>query len=263
MVDQTGEQLPVATPIEMSNPPNDKKFSAFKALVNQTTTRGSQELVLSGESFRTTDLDFETALSHLTIHHSGDVAGSQFNPEVLESPQAVRDLLLSVLPDKLQYDEHNRAELTLEVDHPDPLPLGFAGVKSLSELQEIPSIVIERKMREPGGTPSHERDSRGNVVRGAWYPERDSEGKVVNPHDRFVPEANIATVSKEQFRQISATNQVTIIIERDTKSGRPTVKTVFPGQNAPPFPVKFDENDNFLSGPSQDFWGDLAFIQIG
>ena len=261
MSDLSGEPKPGATPAETSGTALDRKFSAFSASVKQTSTRGDHELVLSGVTFASADLDFARALAHLTIHHGGEIAGSQFNPAVVSSPDDVRDLLLAVLPERLPFDQHQRAEITLFVSHPGQQPLGYAGVKSLDEILALTGVQIERRMRETGGSVAKEKDSEGNSVDGAWYPEVDGEGKVINPRDRFVPLANIASVPREQFEAASATNSVTVIIEKDEKSGRPTVRTIFPGQNAPPFPVKFDETDNFLSGPSKDFWNDHAFIQ--
>lgn len=249
----------------------NEKFKTFSCKVEQSTTRGDGKLE-TGEGFLKNEIDFSSSLDHLKIHHSGEVAGSQINGEIFSGPDDVREMLLAILPDNLNFDQFNRCELTLEIAHEEKGPIGWSGVKTIGELKNIfPDVLIEQKMRMPGGL-----EGEIDGVEGAWFPEtarnekgsfevvKDNAGNIKNPKAKFEPLANIATVSKERFQDASKTDKLTIILQKDKKTGKPTVLTIFPGENAPPFPAKIDTSDykaDNLNGPESEFWKERVFIK--
>lgn len=262
----------------MTNPDSPEysnaELKSFTATTEQVTTRGDGTLE-KGEEFDKFDIDFSSALEHLKIHHDGDVAGSQFNSEVLPSSEQVEAMIKKLLPDVLTYDQYGRAELVLDVSHEGDTPLGWSGVKSVEEIKRnFPDAVIEKKLRMPGGVEAVE-----DGIEGAWYPEmdrnpetgqyevvKDESGEVKNPKGKFEPKANIATVDAEKFREVAKTDKITVIIEKDKETGKPTVLTVYPGDNAPMFPVKFDTEDFKLDtlkdSNEERYWDEHAFIQV-
>ncbi|TSC76087.1 MAG: hypothetical protein G01um101433_817 [Parcubacteria group bacterium Gr01-1014_33] len=241
--------------------------------MEQITTRGDGK-VETGEEFRGQDIDFGVALEHLKIHQDGEVAGSQFNGEIFRRSDQMKDLLGRLLPFRLQYDQYGRAELTFTVSHRERKPIGWTGVKSHEEIKRIfPGAVIEKQPRMPGGIEAEEQG-----IQGSWYPEmarnpetgqfvvaRDEQGSVKNLKGKFEPLAYVAAIPKEKFQEISATDKITVIIQKDTKTGRPVILTVFPGENAPAFPTKIDSADYKMStlGDTKEtsFWEQHAFIQ--
>lgn len=246
----------------------DSKFLNYSGRFDQTTTRGNGTLEL-GEVFKRDEIDFGAALEHLRIHREGGAAGSQFNGRIFENPADTEVLLRKLLSEQLQYDQFGRAEVTIEVSG-SPEPLGWAGVKSLEEIKKLsPEAVVESKPRVGGGVPAVEEG-----IEGAWYPEmgrnpktgkfeilRDEQGGVKNPKGKFEPNANIVSLPA----RVAETNKVTVIIQKDTKTGKPTVLTIFPGENAPAFPAKIDTDAYKAStlGDTKEarFWKEHAFIQ--
>lgn len=253
--------------------PEQEKFNDFSATMEQITTRGDGTLEKADE-FNKADIDFGAALDHLNIHHGGEVAGSQFNGEIFQNSEDVRSLLEKILPDTLNYDQFGRAELTLDVKHEGEQPLGYTGVKSIEELQTLfPDAVVEQKARIAGGAEGEE-----DGVRGSWYPEmekdpatgrfvvaKNPDGSVKNPNGKFESLANIATVSSDKFREVSKTDKVTVIIQKGRDTAKPTVLTIFPGENAPAFPAKINSESYKAStlGDTKEtnFWNEHVFIR--
>jgi hypothetical protein len=251
----------------------EQKFVNFSATLEQNTTRGDGT-VEKGESFNKSEIDFGASLEHLQIHHGGEVAGSQFNPDVLSDPKAVEELLKQLLPDQLDYDQFGRAEITLDVSNPSDAPIGWSGVKSIDEIRSaFPDAEIEETMRMPGGEEATE-----DGVAGAWYPEMarnpdtgrfevavDSQGNVKNPKGKFEPRASIATVDPERFKDIAQTKKLTLIIQKDRQTQRPTVMTIFPGENAPMFPAKIQaedyQADTLHNSNESRYWAGHAFVR--
>jgi serine/threonine protein phosphatase PrpC/tRNA A-37 threonylcarbamoyl transferase component Bud32 len=238
--------------------------------VQQITTRGP-ELKLSEEHFSPSDIDFAKSSQHLTIHHGGEVAGGQFNSERFANPSDVVELVTRSLPDKIHYDQFGRAEITLKIASPDGKPLGYSGVLSAAELAaRIPGAKIETAARTPGGVPGEL-----NGMKGTWYPEmvkdasgkfvvdRDAEGAVKNPKFKFEPDARIATVPAEALKRGLETDKVTVVIQKDA-AGKPTVVTMFPGENAPAFPAhieKYGVKTTHAESAESKFWSDHVFLK--
>lgn len=240
--------------------------------IERTSTRGDGKVEL-GEPFSKNAVDFGLSLDHLKIHHDGEVAGSQFNGDLFSDPQSVREFIINHLPDELQYDQHNRAELTLNIDVPSDDSIGYSGVMPSDEIIErFPEANITKETRIPGGIEGIEGD-----IEGAWYPEMafdpaEKKMKVVmengqprNSKGKFEPKANIATVPADKFKEVSATNKLTIILQKDRNTQAPVVLTVFPGENAPAFPAKINSAD-YQSDTTRDplqteFWDNHAFIK--
>lgn len=237
--------------------------------IEQGSTRGDGSVELA-EPFSREDIDFSRAIDHIGIHTEGSVAGSQFNGTLFKSPESVADMLRMVLPEGMQYDQHNRAEITIAVEGQ---TLGYAGVKPLGELEGQEGITIERAARMPGGEPATEEG-----IKGVWYPEMarntetgkyevavDAEGNVKNPHGKFEPEALIAVIEPGSISQAMATNKATIIIQKNPENSLPTVLTVFPGENAPAFPARIQSEtfqmDTLQGGPEAAYWNEHAFIK--
>lgn len=168
----------------------------------------------------------------------------------------------------MQFDQHGMVGMTLDVDLPGHEALGFSGVKEVAEL-EAAGVRVESGIRTPGGEPAVE-----DGVSGAWYPEvvRDETGRLVvkttetgeiaNPHGKFEPEAKIATATNPED---AATTKVSVIMRRDTETGRPVALTAYPGEIAPPFPAKITTEAfsmNTLIGPQAEYWGKHAFIKF-
>src|SRR3989344_5644598 len=255
---------------DAENLSDEEKFKDFSAELEQTTTRG--ETMEKGAEFQKADIDFTAAIDHLKIHHDGEVAGSQFNGEVFASPQEVQALIESSLPAIMNYDQFNRAEIT--ITKKDSSPIGYTGVKSIEEIKTLyPEADIKQEVRIPGGEPGVE-----DGVEGAWYPEtdknpetgrfevvKDEAGNVKNPKGKFEPNVNIATVDAETFKKVAGTSEITVIIQKDRKTEKPVVLTIFPGENAPALPVKISTEDfklNTLSNAKEEaFWKKTAFIK--
>ncbi|RMD59695.1 hypothetical protein D6821_00630 [Candidatus Parcubacteria bacterium] len=240
----------------------------------QSTTRA--DTMEKGEDFKKEDLDFSSVIDHVRIHQGGSkVAGSQFNSEIIKTPQQLVDSIKELLPPQMHYDQFNRAEITLEVavegqDRSQQF-IGWSGVFSIEDIQKrFPNIQIEKKVRMPGGTPG---ELEG--VKGAWYPEmgknpetgqfevlKDENGNIKNPKWKFEPEANIVTVSEEEFKEGAGTNLITVIIAK-SPAGKPTVLTVFPGDNAPPFPAKIEAFgvDTLKEERVKGFWDKHVFVK--
>ncbi|HSE61236.1 MAG TPA: hypothetical protein VLA88_02990 [Candidatus Saccharimonadales bacterium] len=235
--------------------------------IEQTSTRGDGR-VEQGEAFERDGIDFSRVTDHLRIHTDGEVAGSQFNGELFPQPEAVVDFVKGALPERLHYDQHGRAELTLTTDD----VVGYSGVKPISEL-EAAGLPVERGMRMPGGEPGEVEG-----IKGAWFPEMarnpetgrfevaiDSEGSVKNPHGKFEPEANIVHVDKDDMASALATEKMTVILQKNPESEQPTALTIFPGENAPAFPAKIQsatyQADTLQTGPEAKYWAEHAFIQ--
>jgi cold shock CspA family protein len=243
--------------------PPEERFKDVQARFEQITTRGDGTLEL-GEDFKVDDIDFGSALEHIKIHQEGEVAGSQFNGEVIQGSDDLKYLLKKALPSTLKYDQFGRAELTLELTT--DKPLGYSGVKSLDEVrEEFPDAQFEQKVRTPGG-----EEDVVDGVEGAWYPETDRDrnvimegDKVKNPKARFEPKANIARVPKDKFQEVSKTDKVTVIIQKI--QDKPTVLTMFPGENAPAYPAKIDTEgykaDSTGDTKETKFWNQHAFVE--
>lgn len=236
--------------------------------IEQTSTRGDGTIEL-GEEFARDSIDFSAALDHVRIHTDGPVAGSQFSGDVFPGPEAIAAKIQSSLPETLRYDQHGRAELTLSSKEG---IVGYSGIKSVNELEDIPGVHLTRGVRMPDGIPGEEAGKAG-----AWYPElvRDPvshkfkpatnpDGSIKNPHGKFEPEANIAIVDPDAMGVATATNRITVIIQEDREHAHPTVLTIFPGDNAPAFPAKI-QTDTFhmdtLQGPEAAYWDTHAFIR--
>jgi hypothetical protein len=242
---------------------------AIQVSATQESTRGDGSVELSGEAFDRSTIDFSGVQEHLAVHQDGQVAGSQFRGDLFPDSQTVVSFLSEVLPPTLQYDQHGRVELTLDVQLPSHESLGYSGVKSIAEL-EAEGAHIESGVRTPGGEPAEE-----DGVKGAWYPEmvRDPEtgsfvvkktesGEVANPHGKFGPEASIATVSDTKAAE---TNKVSIVMQRNAETGRPLVLTAYPGEIAPAYPAKITTeafSADSLHGKEAEYWSQHAFIKF-
>lgn len=251
--------------------PNSEKFKDFSQKLEQTTTR-SDKLELSSETFKKDEMDFGASLDHLKIHYGGEVAGSQFNSEIFTGPDDMKALILNLLPDNINYDQFGRAELTLKIQNPENKHMGWSGVQSIESLKEnFPQTEIKKEIRTPGGEPA-EVDG----ITGAWYPEttrnpqtgqfeiaKNDDGSIKNPHGKFEPMANVAAVA--DFNEAAKTDKITLIIQKDRNSGKPTVLTIFPGENAPAFPAKIDSEsykaDSLKDPKSNEFWSNHVFVR--
>lgn len=253
---------------ESSGENTDAKFQGYSGRMEQMTTRGDGKLEI-GEVFHKDAIDFGVASQHLNIHHEGKTAGSQFNGKIFENQADVETLIKKLLPDELHYDQYGRAEVTLEVSGM-PESLGWSGVKSIEEIKESsPDATIESKLRMSGGTEAAE-----DGIEGAWYPEtgrnsqtgqfeilKNENGEIKNPRGKFEPKANIVSLPSKS----AETNKITVIVQKDKATGKPTVVTIFPGENAPAFPAKINAEGYKAStlGDTQEtkFWKEHAFIQ--
>ncbi len=241
--------------------------------IEQITTRGNGVLEKQGQ-FAKSDIGFDRVLQHLKIHQDGEVAGSQFNGNVFATGEELVTRVHEMLPDTLDYDQFGRAELTLTLEGTST-PIGWSGVKSLSELKGAhPDMQLESRPRIPGG-----ESAVVDGVEGAWYPESaytpgvgvevvlDENGAVKNPHGKFEPNAQIATIDADNFEASMRTNKITLIIQKDRETEKPVVLTVFPGDNAPAFPAKIDTEgykaSTLGSTNETQYWSEHAFIQKG
>jgi hypothetical protein len=235
-------------------------FRGIEVIGNiQATTRG-RELRLGRETFRSSEIDFSSALQHVQIHTSGEIAGSQFDG--FQGPQQVVEFLQAALPPQIHYDQFGRAEVTLQMNR----NIGFTGVISKAELAtKHPGTAVQSRQRMPGGTPG-EFDG----IRGAWFAEMErgpdgtmivklgSDGRPANPHFKFEPVAQIA-----EGVVAVPTNKVTVVIQK-SKDGRPQVVTMFPGDNAPAFPARIEQfNVDSLApdSPERRFWDSHVFLR--
>jgi hypothetical protein len=248
--------------------PPEERFKNSIAELEQITTRGDGALEF-GEEFRVEDINFGSSLEHLKIHQGGDVAGSQFNGELIKDSDDLKFLLKKLLPPTLHYDQFGRAELTLNVDSIEPV--GYSGVKSLEEIREtFPDTKIEQRVRIPGGT-----EDIVDGMEGAWYPEtvrtnnglevaKTPEGEIKNQKAKFEPKANIVRIPKDKFQTVAKTNKFTAIIQKI--DNKPTVLTIFPGENAPAYPARINTEsykaDSTGDSKETKFWNDHAFIEL-
>ena len=267
-------EQPTLQPQTVPQQANEDKFKNFSAKLEQITTRGNGNIE-KGAEFTKEKISFGSSLEHLKIHHGGNVAGSQFNNKIIKEPQDAEKLIKKLLPEQLNYDQHDRAEITLNISHDNKEALGWTGVKSVEDIHNLfPNTIIEQKIRIPGG-----EEAEINGTKGAWYPEmsknpesgqfevvKDSNGNIKNPHGKFEPVANIATVNEDEFKNVSKTNKLTIIIQKNKDTQEPTVLTIFPGENAPMYPSKINSESfklDTLEGSSEsNYWKNHEFIQI-
>ncbi len=257
-----------------TDPADDSTYQVETSLgkaevsARQETTR-AEHVESSGQKFTKDSIDYSAVLSHLGIHTGGEVAGSQFSGELFSSAEDIVKFIGEVLPSELEYDQFGRVELTLDVALPEGQAIGYAGVKSVEELQRS-GISPQPAMRTPGGE-SGEVDG----LKGAWYPEtvRDAsgafvvataeDGSVKNPRAKFEPEALIGQVDNPDAAK---TTRLSVVIQLDRESGKPVVLTAYPGEIAPPFPVKID-TENFKvntlhDGPEAKYWKEHAFLKF-
>ena len=238
--------------------------------VQQLSTRDDGALNLIGDPFTPRDIDFERIAHHLAIHQNGSkVAGSQFNNRVLKNAKSIVAFLVKVLPASMQFDQHGRVEMTLDVQFPGGEPIGYSGIMPIAELKAL-GITVEKGMRMPGGVSATEEE-----IEGAWYPEmiqgpdgapaiRTAEsGRIFNSHGKFEPKANIAVMTGFEA---ATTTKLCIVIGRDSETGRPIALTAYPGELAPPFPAKID-TEAFKSSTLHDkllnaFWDNHAFTKF-
>jgi|SRR5665647_2046316 len=242
---------------------------AIQVYATQESTRGDGSVELSGDTFDRSTIDFSGVQKHLAIHQDGEVAGSQFNGDLFPDSQTVVGFLSEVLPSTLQYDQHGRVELMLDVQLPNHEALGYSGVKSVAELEAYDAH-IESSVRTPGGEPAEE-----DGIKGAWYPEmvrgpetgsfvvkKTDSGEVANPHGKFEPEASIATVFDTKAAE---TNKVSIVMQRNPETGRPMVLTAYPGEIVPAYPAKITTEAFYadsLHGKEAEYWSQHAFIKF-
>ncbi|MDQ3159125.1 MAG: hypothetical protein M3P98_03270 [bacterium] len=246
----------------------ETNLGAATIVSSQESTRGDGTVELSGEPISSDAVDFSAVADHLSIHQDGAVAGSQFDGDIFPDAEAVTSFLTQALPSSMRFDQHGMIELTLDVDLQGHETLGFSGVKSVAEL-EAAGVTVESGIRTPGGEPALEDN-----IKGAWYPEmvRDDTGKfvvkitesgeVANPHGKFEPEANIATVTDPKA---AATSKVSVVMRREPESGRAVVLTAYPGEIAPPFPAKITTeafSQDSLHGSQADYWNNQAFVKF-
>lgn len=240
--------------------------------ISQITTRGNGTFE-KGETFKKEDIDFGSA-SHLNIHQSGEIAGSQFNGNIFSSPEEIVSIVKSNLPNELNYDQFGRCEITAELTISDNEPVGWSGVKSIDEIKKINTQAqIVKEARIPGGIKGEE-----NGTEGTWYPEMirneigafvvavNESGEVKNEKAKFEPFANIAKIPENSFGDALKTKKITIIIQKDRTTSKPSLLTMFPGENAPAFPSKIDTEDykaDSLNTDSQEnkYWRDHAFLK--
>jgi len=100
--------------------------------------------------------------------------------------------------------------------------------------------------------------------KGQFEVVKDEGGNIKNPKFNFEPEANLVTVGKEAFQNVSKTNKITVIMQKDKDSGKPNVLTVFSGDNAPMFPAQILAYNVSTMGNSQEkeFWDKNVFINL-
>jgi hypothetical protein len=241
--------------------------------LKQITTRDDGVLE-KGEFFNKEDIDFSRA-SHLKIHQSGEIAGSQFNNKIFSTPEEVISFVKKNLPERLQYDQFNRCEITIELSISDNEPIGWSGVKSIDEIKkDYPQIKIIKQARMPGGIPAEK-----NGILGTWYPEmvktengdyviaKNELGEVLNAQAKFEPLANIAMIPKDSFAESLKTDKLTVIIQEDREKNIPIVITMFPGENAPAFPAMINTENykrNSMTPDSMEakYWEEHAFLQL-
>lgn len=247
-------------------------FDGWSATFEQVTTRGDGKLELH-DRFGKDEIDFGAVRDHLRIHEGGQIAGSQFNGDIFQSPDDVVRAVQKLLPETMSYDQFDRAEITLDVKLGSDQPIGGTGVKSLDEIhKQYPDARIEKRARIPGGFPGVEEGEDG-----IWYPEtvRDSDsgrfvvainpdGTPKNLHGKFEPLANIAILSGVEAAPVE---KVTVVIQKDRQTGKPTVLTIFPGENAPAFPAKINSESYKASSlgntNEKRYWAEHAFLQKG
>ena len=238
--------------------------------IDRISTRGDGQVEKTGNFFEKNAIQWESSMSHLKIHHGNEVPGSQFNGEVFENPEAVKEFLIENLDQNIEYDQHGRVELTLNLKTPDNKPVGWTGVASVNKLKAMGAEVVKEN-RMKGGVKGKLDNEEG-----MWFPEMkfDSNLKKMveieggKKEAKFEPKANIAYVSGEQFRKMGATQKLTLIIQKDNKTGLPNVLTIFPGDNAPAYPAKVDTDSfkaNTLKRDSNErkFWNEHAFLKVG
>ncbi len=247
----------------------------FLKSFRQVSTRGVDPVPM--EEFKKTAIDFSAVLDHLKIHTEGKIAGSQFNGILFKDPEDVIMKVLHLLPDRLYFDQFNRAEIEMGVIYgPGQLsriPIGWSLVTSFDKIYKAyPDAVIRERPWMPGGKEYW-------LGEGSWYPEMvqdsatgkfvvalDEKGEVKNPFGKFEPYANICEVPEALAKDIGATRLVSVVIQKDER-GLPLALTVVPGEIAPPYPAKIDtEGDKSdtlgPNTPESRFWKNHVFLRI-
>ncbi|MFH1728480.1 MAG: hypothetical protein ABIA04_08680 [Pseudomonadota bacterium] len=239
------------------------------------STLGDGVLTLVPEAFIKSDLSTTHVKGELSKHMDKQTDKLQFNRELFADSQEVVDFAMRWLPETIQYDSHGRAEITLEVQLPVGIVIGKSKVVSLESIQRnFPDAVLVVEPLQAGG-----RRAEVEGVEGTWYPEmklnertgqweviRNDQGLPANPDFRFEPDAQVAYVDAHSFQKACETNKVTIIIEKNSATGKPEVEAIFPGNNAPNFPVIVDHGITKIDtvkadSPETLFWNDHVFVK--
>ncbi|MFH1727733.1 MAG: PP2C family protein-serine/threonine phosphatase [Pseudomonadota bacterium] len=266
---------------EESRPENPSKKSDKARLRSETiliepvrsSTRGDGRIELQAASFKSSEIETSSVKEHLARHMDGQTAGSQFNRDLFADAQAVVDFAISHLPETIKYDQHGRAEFTIVVKMPHGIVLGHSQVASLEAIKaNFPDTIILTEARIEGG-----KRGEADGVQGTWYPEmsfnketgkfeviKGEDGIATNPEFKFEPDASIAYVDAQAFAKASATNKLTVIIEKNTATVKPEVKTIFPGDNAPAFPAiigKYGVDTVKADSPEVLFWNKHVFVK--
>lgn len=258
--------------------PNNKRKEILDVLnisepiistIQQITTRWDN--LKLWEKFSKSDIDFAWSMDHINIHINWQVAWSQFNWKVFKDSKELRNFVSNLLPDSIQYDQFDRAEITFDIES--DVPIGWTGIKSIDNIQKsYPKAIIQKEIRIPWW-----QESVLNGIKWVRYPEMirnpetwkfevalDQKWNIKNLYWKFEPQANIVRIDSDDFYKLAATNKLTIIIEKNKSTQKPQILTVFPGENAPAFPAKIDTENyksDTLQGKESDFWEKYVLIK--
>jgi len=238
--------------------------------ISYSSTRNKTGKFEENERVPKSEIDIENCIGHLRIHREGEIAGSQFNSEVLATPEDIISFVQSNLPDEVPFDEFGRSEITLETSK----EIGWTGI-SASENIDQDNLSVEPRM--PGGV-----EGEHNGVKGTWYPEgkwnpatktfevlKNEDGSIMNEKGKFEPFSQIGYVGS-----LPKTNKITIILERDRNSGKVVARTIFPGDNAPAFPTVIQgtneetgEIETYVDTTGENsletkYWKENAFLRV-
>jgi hypothetical protein len=199
----------------------------FQARATQVTTVG-RELVLPPDApvVPRSAVDIAGMIPHLQIF--GESTGTLRSEFTLPREQ-IQQAVAAGLPEQIHFDEHGRAEFT--IDYTDaqgrPIDVGYDLVLSVDEFNALKAQYpySERRLLPitDEGQPSTSRGPPGRVV---TLPD----GSV-----RYMPDLAVFVVGPEALGSLR-TSRITVIIQLDPQTRRPRVLSITPGDPTPSLP---------------------------
>ena len=229
--------------------------------INYSSTRNKTWEFKEVEEIPKKIINFGACAGHLKIHQKWDVAGSQFNWEILDSSDII-SIIKDNLPENIPFDKDWRSEITIKYSD----SIWWTWIYPKEDLKSIPHT-LTKKVRTPWWI-----ESEYNWIKWAWYPEmwknpetwqfeilKDENWNILNEKFSFVKEAFIAEVWS-----LPETKEITAILQK-IEDWNIVMLSAFPWKNAPVEPKVIEKywvnsiDDNSLESK---YWNENVFLEV-